>query len=696
MAEGSLFANIDTLQTALSGINLLLGSTPDDGGAGVGLAGAAHLAAASPAQRVASFQGSFTAQVTGVFDFDLSANIAELAGLFDNLGTAVQASPTAVLANFAGRLQAVDGVLGVDFVPKLQETLATIQSISAGVPENRTGVVAALLDQLLKLLGSLEGPEASTIRSWIDSLAELKDTLLPLIEQAQANPDRSALALEVVGHTLGNTLDLLGFGAARQLIDFLDKFPGGALAASLMAELAGALDAATGAYVQVTAQVSADWPDFRDASVAVIDFMQDLKAKVRAVLAVIERIVSAQIFQPNALATYLRELIDRAQAVPVREAQQIDVPYNALLDRIDAAIAGIDLDFIRTDALGFFERARTTLEQTNLAGIGEFLQAQLAPVTAAVGQLQQGVTDLLEQIRAFFAGLLDQVRSLAGTVGEFQNDGSFQFRWEEELRVLFNQARTVIGGDPANPAAPSLAGSLHEFQAAIDQFLQQLNGVLGPAQAGVDAVKTDAVNGINEFVTFLNGLNVPDLIVQLRGQVAGILDQLGPIDFGAVVDPVLQVIDENTAKIRQIDPSSLNDLLRAALATALDVIISIDFSVEISNPLKEQFATVKAAPAQALAQLQQRYEQAIGLLDALNPAQLLDALLAAFDVIEQAVGSIDVGSLLQPLDQLHAQYLQQPLARLKPSSLLEPVADIFQTFMLVFDALGFRRASSPR
>ena len=687
MAEGSLFVNIETLQTALGGINLLLGSTPEDGGAGAGLAGAAHLAAASPAQRVTGFQDTFTAQVSGVFDFDLASNVTELSGLFNTLRTAVQASPTAALAEFAGRLHAVDGVLAADFVPKLQQTLDTIHSISAGVPENRTGVVAALLDQVLNLLSSLEGPEAETIRAWIESLAEMKDTLLPLIAQAQANPDPAALALEVVGHTLDNTLDLLGFGEARRLIEFLDKFPGGALSSSLVADLTGALDAATGAYAQVNVQVSADWPAFRDASVTVIEFMQDLKAKLRAVLAVIERIVSAKIFQPNALAAYLRDLIDRALSVPVREAQQIDVPYNALLDRIDAAIEGIDLGFIRTDVLGFFASARTTLEQANLGGVGEFLQAQLSTVTAAVDHLQQGVTDLLAQIHAFFDGLLDQVRNLAGQVGEFQSDGSFHFRFEEDLRVLFNRARTTIGGDPANPAAPSLAGSLHEFQSAIDQFLQQLNGLLDPVQETVDTVKTDAVNGINQFVAFLAGLNVPDLIEQLRQQVEGILDELGPIDFGAVVDPVLQVIDENTAKIRQIDPASLNDLLRAALATALDVIISVDFTVEISNPLEEQFAAVKDASAQALAQLQQRYEQAIGLLDALNPAQLLNALLAAFDVIEQAVGAIDVGSLLQPLDQLHTQYLQQPLAQLKPSVLLEPVADVFQTFMLVFDEL---------
>ena len=51
-------------------------------------------------------------------------------------------------------------------------------------------------------------------------------------------------------------------------------------------------------------------------------------------------------------------------------------------------------------------------------------------------------------------------------------------------------------------------------------------------------------------------------------------------------------------KLQIIDTESLNDLLREALKVALDVIIQIDFTVTISTPLKDQFATGEsAAPA---------------------------------------------------------------------------------------------------
>ena len=186
----------------------------------------------------------------------------------------------------------------------------------------------------------------------------------------------------------------------------------------------------------------------------------------------------------------------------------------------------------------------------------------------------------------------------------------------------------------------------------------------------------------------MQGLNVADLLEQLRQKVQEILDALLPIDFGTVVDPVVAEIEATSTKLQDIDTESLNDLLRAALKVALDVIIQIDFTVTISTPLKDQFAQVKALPQQAIDQLQARYEQGLAHLEALQPEKLLEALFVAFDVISAAVGSLNVAMLLQPLDALHAQYLQQPLAGLKPSTLLQPVAEALQRLTSVFDDIN--------
>ncbi len=677
MPEGSLAVNIQTLQTALEAVSGLLGEPPQGAGQGSGLAGAAGLAATSPGDRVSGFGASLTGQVSGLLTFDTSS-VTGATDLFGTLQGTAQAPPTQALAGFEQRIAQASSAFGGDFVQQIQQALEAITSISQNVPEDRTAIVSALLDQILDVVGSLDGPEAARIQAWVQSLQELHRTLLPIIEEVQSAPDPAAVALQVIENSLDSTLEILGMGQVRRLVDFMDAFPGNLLPSELLNGLNVALDASGSAYVQAQATLSGPYADFRDQVVAADLALRDLKQALRPFMTVVRRVAHASILQPHALENFLQEQLDIALAVKVSDVQTIEDPFNELFDRIDAAIEGIDLSFVRTEVLGFFEETRSIIEQVDIGSVGDTLQAQLGEVAGAIEDLQQGVTDLLAQIEAFFDSLGQQARSLAEGVGTFQPDGTFQYNFEPQLRQMLTSARTAIGGDPADPSAPSVAGALDEFQTTIDQFLGQLNGMLAPVESAIDTAKTTAVEGINDFVAFVTGLNMPDLIEQLRQQVEQILDNLVPIDFALVIDPVIAEIENSTDSLRDIDADSLNDMLRAALSLALDVIISIDFTATISTPLKDEFAQVKALPQQALDELQARYEQALSMLDALSPEQLLEALFAAFDVIEEAVGSLSLSALLQPLDDLHAQHLQQPLAQLKPSTLLQPVAEAYQ------------------
>ena len=82
-------------------------------------------------------------------------------------------------------------------------------------------------------------------------------------------------------------------------------------------------------------------------------------------------------------------------------------------------------------------------------------------------------------------------------------------------------------------------------------------------------------------------------------------------------------------------------------------------------------------PDELVAELQQKYVQALSVLDGLRPGELLKALFAAFDTIEEAVSGLDAATLLAPLDALHQQHLHQPVAELKPETLLKPLQDAF-------------------
>lgn len=685
MAEGTLTVNLQTLQTSLQGLAAL----------GTGFAGAANLAATSPGAGLQGFAQALLQQMSGALHFEASASVSGAQGLFGSLSLELQASPAGALAELGQQIEAAGGAFSLDLVNRLQGALDTLRKLSAGVPQDRTAVAGALLEQILNVLGSLRGPEAAQIEAWVRAVEEQRRVLMPVIEQAQNAADPAAFAVQVVEQSLRNTLELFGLPRLQELIDFLDGLPGIALPQAGIGGADAALTVVAGAYSQTLSVAAADYPVFRDSAVAAYEAMEDLKLTLRPVLGSLRRLAALPIFQPGALETFLRQRMEDALGAEVREVQKIDDPFKALLDRIDKAIEGIDLSVVRNEVLGFFESTRAAIESASLPSLGDTLQEQLAPAKEAIDGLQQGAAGAVAKVEKFFADLAGRFRTLAAGVGEFQPDGTFRFHVERDLRQALRAARIAIGGDPENPGAPSVAGTLAGFQTTIDQFLSQLQGLIEPLSGEVSTVTEGAVQGIEDFTAFLQGLDLPALMTQLQAKVQEIVDALLPIDFSAVVDPVVEEIEEGAAKLREIDSSSLNDMLRAALSAALEVVIDIDFSVAISAPLSDKFAEVKAVPALAIAELQKRYEEATALLHSLAPDQLLAALFASFDVIGKAIGALDVANLLKPLDDVYEQSLQEPLAALKPSVLLKPLSDAFQKSLKVLDPVRGTELIAP-
>lgn len=684
MAEGTLVVNIRDLESSLGGVSDL----------GVQFEAAAT-ASGSLSGGVSGVEGQLTEQVSGLFEFDSAALIAQINELFEALELQADVDPTPALAGFEQRIGAADQAIGGDLVGQIQSVIDAVQGLANGIPENRTEVFNALVDQLLRVLGSLEGPEAETIRAWVQSVQELSRNLLPLIEQAETVEDPQALVVQVFQQALDNVLDTLGYGSVRHLIDQLEAFLTALLPAAVVEPVTNGLTVLSGSFSQTLSLAPADYPQFRDGVVETSIALQTLRRDLRPLLNEINRLLETPLFQPHALENYLREQLGQALAVPIREAQRIEDPFNALFDRIDTAIEGIDLSIVRDEVLGFFETTRDTLETVDLGRVGDTLQAGLAPVEQVVNDLESGVGDLLADIAEFFDGLVQQLRDLAGNVGEFLPNGQFEYRFEQDLRGLFEQAEVAIAGDPTNPSAPSLAGSLAEFQSLLDSTLGQLNDLLTPLESAITDVTDQAVAGIHDFTSFLTGLNIPDLLEELRTKVAEILDQLAPVDFAVVIDPVVAEMESAADSLRQIDPESLNELLREALKVALDLVITIDLSGTITPPLRQGFADIKRVPQAAIDALQAGYEDALNLLDALNPTQLLTVLFSAFDVVAEAIAALDLTALLKPLDDLHEQYLQAPLAELQPDRLLVPLSEAFETATASFDQLDSAQIIAP-
>lgn len=669
MAAGSLFEQITALQTAFGALGAITGTS--DGG--VGLYGAANFSASLPGNF--EIEASMTVQAEGLFAFDARViTMAQQAIALINDPQAIR--PDAVLNALTEQLAGIGTLLDSNLIGQLTTLITTIRAIADDVPENPAGVFSTLLDQLLQILGTLDGEDAQKIRAWAQSVQKLHQQVLPLILEAQANPDPTALALAFVERQVNSTLETLGYTPLRDMAIALTRLPQSTIPQSFIDGVTATAASLTLEYEGTITLTGAPLGDLSRKIYAVTDQFAAYKAALRALFNAVGRVAEAPILQPGALEAFIRKQMEQALSVNVQEVQQIDSPFQTLLDRIDEAIAGIDLQFVREDVLGFFERTRDTLNQVDIPSLNNTLVEQLAPLETAVTEIEQRIAGLVNDVDASIGQYLDAARAQLAPIGAFQPDGTFTFHFEGSLREVLTQARQAIGGDSS-----SVASELTAFRETVNGLIADLDALLQPVDEGMDSAVQTVEEGIASFAEFVNGLDLPVLLETLAAEVAKVVDALTPIDFQTLVEPVIDELNANTEKLREIDPVQLGDILRDALKAALDVVISIDFSVEISKPLEEGYAVVRTAPQAAIDALQERYEQALSLLDALNPTQLLEALFEAFDHVKVAVGRLSVAGLLQPLDALHDQYIVQPLRTLKPSTLIAPLSAAYASTM---------------
>ncbi len=693
MPEGTLQLEISGLGEALSGLLGLLGKAGGDGEPATGLAGAAALSGSAPVLSGDGFALSFEAQLGAVFKLDPQAQVERVARALAQVDLDLDLNPQAALWGFVQRIEGLKGSLAGDFLGDLQKLIDTLSGLTGGAPASAGGALEPLINQLLGVLGSLDGDAAEKIQAWIRALEAQVRELRPLFEAAAATADVPALVLQVFRRTLDQLLAAFGYGSLRGLFDFLEGGVAQTLPASLLAAVGGRFDAVIDAYGEVQAAVGTAQLGVRVG--AAVDAVAELKVVLRPVLAALRRSAHHPFARPRGLELFLRRFLDQALAVQVTELQQIDDPFKDLLDRLDQAVEAIDLSFVSEGVLAFFADLESRLEGLDPDALTRGLEQRLAEVESALSGLESGVDDLSRQIGEHFDTLVTAQRGLFENLGQFAPDGSFTFHLEADLRKVLGGAQRAISGDPDHPEAASVSATLNDLRDGLSAVLAGLGSLLQPVESAAAGVTAAALGGIEDFTTFLDGLDVPGLMAELRGKIEAVLDALAPIDFSPVVDPVVEAFAENGRKLAEIDPEQLNDLLRAALATALDAVIKIDFTVAVSAPLGDQMAQVKALPAGAIATLQESFESALQELRALSPEALLQGLVEALGTVHEALERLDPNKLLQPLDEIHERLLLRPLAALDPASLLAPLAAAFDGRMSAFDGLSGAALIAP-
>ncbi len=687
MPEASLTQNLQSLQTIMTTAIDLLGVEQEGDVPGSGYAGAAGLLAQPPQQLFDDVENSISANFSSLLSSDLTDTVSTVSNLYPALKTVTELIPTENLQQIGNNFRDARDIFSGDAITGIQNIITTIRQISDNIPEDRNGVISSLTEQIVSLLNQFGGKEAEDITAWIASIQSLSTEITPLIEAVADSSDAADIIVEIYQRALDRTLKLFGFEKVQTIIRFTQEFP---ILDSLQAALepvASAVTTLTGLYSTSITQINTDYATFRTSIVPITRGLRDLNRHIRPVLSNIRGVTAHPLFQANALENYLRKQLNNALRVNINEVQKINDPFNALFDKLDEAIENIDLSFVRDEVLGFFNTLQETIETVDLPSIGDVLNEQLTPVAEATYTAEQGVTDFVGQIQSYFDDIQTQYRELASGVGEFQPDGSFRFHFEDSLTEIFETMRNSISGDASAPDSFSLKGELESLKGRLEQAILQVSALLDEVDGTLGSYRDQALTGINNFTIYIDSLNMPQLLEDLKTKVDEIIEQLIPIDFDIIIDPVVDVLDENTEKLKSIDSGSLNDILREALKLALEVVIHIDFTGTVKSPLSEQFQNIKAIPQSGIEELQQRYEEALSILDEISPSQLLSGLFAAFDKIEESLGALSVESMLAPLDKAHKKYVLDPFDDVKPSVLLSPAIDKFADFVSIFDEI---------
>lgn len=692
MPAGSLQTNLADLQNALSGVTQLKGSAGDENTAPSGFSGAASLS--STAELTDTFGGLYSGKARDIFSFNGQTDIDNVSGFFSQIQSQLQAPPDTATSSFGQNLEQTR-TQQADTQRTIQQGLTDLRRLLEELPTNPSAIASILVDQLLKILAKINGPEARQITAWVQAVEEQVRLLAPLLEELNNTSNPVEVVVLIFEKALQSILKILGYEPVQKLIDDMGVLAENAFPSTLITDVNQTLDTLDASLDTLCIQANSGFIGFRSHIDQTATHFNAVIDDSQTVMRTLRQFTEMELFQPGALEGFLREKLQAVLELKINETQKIDDPFNALFDKLDESVEAVDFSSVSDEVTDFFEQINTMLENMNGFDVNALFGESLDNLEQGVNTLQAGVNQLLGDVQTHFNQLSEQAHELAQEVGSFDAEGVFHFHFEAELKTTLGQAQHAIAGNPDDPNVSSLASYLNDFESTLSGFIQQIQQLLDPVNTTINDIKDDAVSAIDEFSDFMTGLNIPDLIEELAIKVDEILDALLPIDIAQITDPVIDELNKAEQSLAGIDPNDLNEILREALKVALDIVISIDFSTEISRPIDNVFQQAQAETNSGIEQLQRRYEESLEILEQLNPNELLNTLFEAYDIIKNQTDVLDLNHLLKPLDDLHKEYLQEPLDKLRPSILLQPVSDAYHENVDVLDQVNGEALLAP-
>lgn len=692
-AVGALLNGLGTLPDQL-------GTLPDLGDALGGLSGLRELLPAdltTGGAAVLDALGTLTGlfgPIAALIDGDPGAAIAaavdQLGGLAATIGERSESAigVTTELQEFFRLLASLDD--WATAAPPATEVAGLIAKAFIGADlEILVGPVAALNRCLAGLDGVL--PDGADLGRWRTGLSGL-NAIWSGFEARVSGPTIDWLALE---------LDLQAASRAQaELIAIRDQLIAGAVSALGGLDLSG--------LVSVAAALKAvpELPEVR-----LTPILDGFVAQLRSLRDGLEHWE----LTPDDARRVVRGLVQRLLAAIDQSAiGEIRRWLLSLEQRVLALIEGLPLRVIADEITDALDSIAGAIDDIDLSGLlapittlGDTVGAAIADlggdaVRNTVGQVWDSVEVALGEAATILEQLRDALDTVTGPVTEFAARVGPAVT---AITDLLTDVRVALDAfDLAQPTAAVL-DILHRARdtvAAIDVSLLPAAAVQLVHDAAGALADIDIAGSVNgPIVEVLDAVDPGPALEAAVGVLADVATQLAAIDptqlIATLDEPVTTVLEG----LAELDPTQLRALVDDALAPVRDAIGVLD-ATEVLAPATQAFADVIAKldsvldPTPIFAPLQTAYQPIIDVVEALDPAALLDLIAPHAEGMTGSFGGA-AGATLGPASVTGGSAGFTSLASsvdasddlfgFRPGDMLVPVIDLHHRLMGAVEGL---------
>ncbi len=573
-------------------------------------------------------------------------------------------------------------------------------------PDALLAIARSVLDELVGLVGL---PEAGELTDLLDGLATLAELIAGVVE-VLASGDGRDLAdrlLTEVGRTLdldtlvsevvGRSADALGVDLPDPLQDALEQLgrlgtdidDPGALADVVLRSiggvslddvvgvaggLSGALSLVVGAGDHERVEGVLATIDARVDAIVVLssppgtgglsgDRLDALIEEVESLVATLDALASTELPRlADGIATDLRSA--RNQLVALDPVTALD-DLRAKIPSGASVILDVLVVPLRELAGGL---GAVTAESIEAALAEARVELTDFISVGALGDLLDGIEDGQRQLTRVIRDLpLELARdSIVAALRDVQQ-AILEFRGFDVLDDLVAPVRALI--------PPLQAFDTSSVTAAVEDLVAMVDGVF--ADFPIDDLR-DAIDAIVEPLGAILDEATP-IVEGVVAELEALVAQVDQVDFEAAGAEVLEALAEIRNQVQDaLSTDDVPDALKAVIAGAAATLKAMDLAVELSDPFEEALAEIDVGAV--LEPIEELWNELGAALERATPAALIAELDPPFEQMLAKLDEVSLAPLTDALSGLFDQLLEA-IRRADPRQLVAPLEAEFQQLL---------------